>query len=247
MRISHAVVFTLFLLALSMTLAAPAFAGNCFQPPVQLRQIGHPIWKPVDFHLFSAYVGTADNGYAGFGQNMTNLLYPLRHQDCGGIGRGPGDPHQPPYDKEMMAGLEVMSFTDKNVFGVAEFSNPNGVWATWMNVPAPGVTGSSPDFVSGPVIPNTLFPIHLIGEVYRNNQLWDPYFGTFDVPPLDSNLPPPICLKGPVDGHSHFPIFYFENADFNPGGPVSGHYELRVTMTDVTGNGWSITIPYTVQ
>jgi hypothetical protein len=242
----HIVLLVLMTAAVAGLLAMPMSAGDREQVPVQMKAIGHPIWKPVDFHVFTARLGDPPD-FADFGQNMVYLLYPLRHQDCGGLGRGPGDPHQPPYIHEMEAGMDVMNFTDANVFKVADFSIPYGIWAIWMNVPNPGMTGSSPDFKSGPIIPNSLFPIHVAGETYRNNQLWDPYVGTFDVPPLDDQLPPPICLKGPVDGPSHFPIFYAESAYFGPGGPIQGHYELRVTMTDATGNGWAITVPFTVR
>lgn len=246
MRTLRIVLLSILTIGISTALAAPAIASDCGQVPVQITQIGNPIWKPVDFHVFTAPVGQPPD-FLDFGTTITNLLYPLRHQDCGGLGRGPGVSHAGPYIHEMDAGLDVMNFTDKIVFPVAEFSPPNGVYAIWMTVPNPGTTGSSPDFKSGPIIPNTLFPIHVAGQTFRNNQLWDAWLGTWDVPPLDDNLPPPICLTGRVDGHSHFPIFYAENSFFGPGGPVTGHFQFRVTMTDVNGNGWSITVPFTVQ
>ena len=176
MRILRNVLLSLLVIGVSIALAAPAVASQCEQQaPVKIVQIGNPIWMPVDFHVFTAAIGTADDGYAEFGQNETNLLYPLRHQSCTELGIGPGAPHQPPYNQEMEAGLDIMSFADSRVFGVPDFSSPNGVWAVWMTVPNPGTTGSSPDFKSGPIIPNTLFPIHVGGETFRNNQLWNPY------------------------------------------------------------------------
>lgn len=228
--------------SLALALATPSIASDCWQAPVQLQRIGHPIWKPVDFHVFTAAIGTADDGYAEFGLNQINLLYPLRHQSCTELGIGPGAPHQPPYVQEMEAGLDVMNFADSQFFGVREFSSGKGVWAVWMTVPHPGTTGSSPDFTSGPIIPNALFPIHVYGQTYRNNQLWDPYPADFDVPPLTPELSCPFN----VDGHSHFPIFLTDNADFGPGGPIAGQYEYRVKMTDVNGNGWSITVYFSV-
>lgn len=228
---------------LTITMAPLANASQC-EPParVQLQQIGSPIWMPVDFHVFTAAVGTADDGFAEFGQNMTNLLYPLRHQACAELGRGPGDPHQPPYNKEMEAGLDIMSFKEVHIFGVPDYSLPNGVWATWMTVPWPGTTGSSPDFKSGPIIPNTLFPIHVTGQNYRNGKFWDP-LADFYVPALTDQLSCPFS----VDGHSHFPVFMADATEFGPGGPATGHYEYRITMTDVAGNGWSITVKFTVR
>lgn len=234
----------LLVIGLAFAWAMPATASQCEVPaPVTITPIGNPIWMPVDFHVFTAAIGTADDGYAEFVQNMTNLMYPLRHKWCNELGIGPGDAHQPPYKQEMEAGLDIMSFREARVFGIADFSSPNGVWATWMTVPNPGVTGSSPDFKSGPIIPNTLFPIHVEGQTYRNGQLWNQWLTYMDVPPLTEQLSCPFS----VDGHSHFPMFIADNSDFGPGGPISGHYEFRITMKDTAGNGWSIAVRFTVR
>ncbi len=57
------------------------------------------------------------------------------------------------------------------------------------------------------------------------------------VPPLDANLNPPFN----VDGHSHFPIFFADNADFGPlGAKLRGSYVWHIVMTDQSGNGWRI-------
>ena len=238
MRILRCVLFSF--LVVAVCLVTPSLvASQCDrQPNVQVRPIGHPIWKPVDFHVFTAQ----DADFVG---QLKNLLYPLRHQWCDDIGVGPGDPHQPPYIHEFEGNLDIVNLKDADVFRLSEFSPPNGVYAVWMTVPDPGVTGSSPDFHSGPIIPNSLFPIHVVGETFRNNQLWDPYLGTFDIPPLAGQLP--HCTWLNFDGHSHFPVIYAEDASYGPGGPIQGHYEFRITMTDTTGNGWSIVARFTVQ
>jgi hypothetical protein len=237
MRILRTVLLSLLAVGVAIVLAAPAVASDCGQVPVQIKKVGNPIWKPVDFHVFTA----SDADFTG---QLINLLYPLRHKYCADFfGPGPGDPHQPPYNHEFEGNLDIVNITDSLVFRVADFSPPNGVWAVWMTVPDPGTTGSSPDFNSGPIIPNALFPIHVAGETFRNNQLWDPFLGSFDVVALTNQLSCPFN----VDGHSHFPIFYAEDSRFGPGGPLTGHYEFRVTMTDTTGNGWSITVAFTVR
>lgn len=238
------VLLTLLVTTLAVAQFAPANPPEGKQTPqVQMKPIGDPAWKPVDFHVFSAPVGTPDNGFADFGQTMTYLLYPLRHQACAELGRGPGDPHQPPYTHEMEAGLDIMNYQDANVFSAKDFTTPNGVFAIWMIVPHHGASGSSPDFGLGPIMPNTLFPLHIVGETYRNNKLWDAYLGDFYVPKLDNNLSCPFN----VDGWSHVPVFFADTSSFGPGGPLQGHYEYRVTVTDVTGEGWSITTSFTVR
>jgi hypothetical protein len=244
MRILRIVLLSLLAIEVAIAQSAPADSSQCKQQvPVRIKQIGNPIWAPADFHVFTAAIGTADDSYAEFGQNQTNLLYPLRHQSCTELGIGPGAPHQPPYKHEMEAGLDIMNFSDSLVFRASDFYPPNAVWAVWMTVPNPGTIGSSPDFKSGPIIPNTVFPIHVVGQTFRNNQFWDPYLAIFDVPALTDQLSCPF----PVDGHSHFPMFFADNWSFGPGGPISGHYEYRVTMTDTTGNGWSIIVSFTVR
>jgi len=76
-----------------------------------------------------------------------------------------------------------------------------GVWVVWMSVPRGRWTGSSPDFDSGPIVPNTVLPIHVEATATHNGQPFST-LAAFDVPALDSNLG-----FGDVDGHSHFPIF----------------------------------------
>jgi len=83
----------------------------------------------------------------------------------------------------------------------------------------------------------------VVGQTFRNNLLWDPNLGGSDVEPLTDQLSCPFS----VDGHSHFPIFFADNASFGTGGPATGDYEYRVTMLDSTKNGWSITIRFKVR
>ena len=47
---------------------------------VHLKRIGRPSWRPVDFHMFSAPVGTAGNGYADFLTTILALMPPPKHQ-----------------------------------------------------------------------------------------------------------------------------------------------------------------------
>jgi hypothetical protein len=112
-----------------------------------------------------------------------------------------------------------------------------------MTVPDRGTTGSSPDFASGPIIPNSLFPIHVSGVTRRNGVIFNSGVVNSDVSPLDASLDPPFY----VDGHSHFPFFIADNLDFGPAGTrPQGDYEYRVKMTDQQGNGWKITVRFTV-
>jgi hypothetical protein len=218
-------------------------------PPTQgvrISPIGKPIWKPVDFHLFAAPIGTASDNYAESMTTALALLPPPNHVFIPSLLVGPGAPHRPPYDSELADGVDDLGFHEGDRFRISEFSGANGVWLVWMNVPMPGTMGSSPDSkFHARIIPNSLFPIHVEGVSYHNNKVFDPFLlGPFDVPPLDENVDPRFAG---LDGHSHFPIFNADNASFGPPGEkLNGSYVYKYTMMDQSGNGWAIEAHFTV-
>jgi hypothetical protein len=218
-------------LAIFLAQAPPARADL-----VQLTPIGNPIWRPVDFHLFSARVGMSGEE---FRTTNSSLLPPPHHVIHSQLGIGPGTPHPPPYDTELAEGVHNQGFVDKNVFQISEIARPNAVFLVWMNVPDPGTRGSSPDFSSGPIIPHTLFPINVSGDFHRPN--FPTGHLSFDVPPLND---PRLTPSFDVEGHSHFPIFTALS------GPADeralGDYETVITMTDRQGNGWVISAAFQV-
>ncbi|HEX9091755.1 MAG TPA: hypothetical protein VF831_09715 [Anaerolineales bacterium] len=231
------------LLILVLGIAALPVNGTAgVAPPTQgvkLSPIGSPTWKPVDFHVFSAPVGTAESGYVEFNETMQAILPPPNHVWIDGLGIGPGAAHQPPYTSELAAGVAAQGYHQGVQFSTGEFSEGMGVWVVWMNVPAPGVTGSSPDFTSGPIIPNSLFPIHQEGNDYHNGAFFS-FLGGFDVPALTQ-------FGFDVDGSSHFPVFFADNADFGPpGAKLNGEYRYVITEVDASGNGWKIEAHFTV-
>lgn len=205
--------------------------------PTTISPIGNPIWKPVDFHLFT---GPASSDEEFFQTNSTLLPLP-KHEPHGDLVVGPGTSHAGPYQTELAAGLVAQGYPERSVFSVEEFSGkPNGVYFVWMNLPNPGTIGSSPDFASGSIIPNSLFPMSVPIEIWRNGEMVDS--GEFDAKALDANLNPPFS----VEGHSHFPYFLEEDATYLPGIPLRGNYEFRVRMIDQQGNGWQISAPFEV-
>jgi len=230
----------LILIIMVGTLPTRVMAGTA--PPTQgvkITPIGNPTWMPVDFHLFSAPVGTAETEYAEFLQTMLALLPPPNHVFNPILGVGPGAPHQPPYDSELTAGVADLGFHEGVQFREDEFSNGMGVWVAWMNVPAPGVTGSSPDFASGPIIPNSLFPFTGEGNDYHNGAYFS-FLGGVYVPALDQ-------AGFTVDGSSHFPYFFADNADFGPSGvKLEGSFTYVISIVDSSGNGWHIEAHFTL-
>ena len=222
-----------------------ATGGPSQHSVVRLERIGDPIWRPVDFHQFAAPIGTPESGFEEFGTTTLSLLPPPDHQSHPQLNVGPGAPHPPPYDAELAGGVAALGFDEGRVFGASEFSGANGIYLVWMTVPDPGTTGSSPDFASGPIIPNELFPITITGVSTRNNRSFDPALANFSVPPLDD---PNLTPSFDVDGHSHFPFFIAEATVFGPGdvGPA-GNYKYTIIMRDQQGNGWTIHAHFVVK
>jgi hypothetical protein len=228
--------------ALSSTI--PANTSNHGFQHIRLIPVGKPTWKPVDLRLFSAPIGTVDTSYAEFAQTQERLLPAPDHVPYPQLGIGPGAAHAPPYDKELRNGVRSSGFAETSIFTADQFSAGAGVWLVWMNVPNPGKRGSSPDFESGRIVPNNLFPMAAKGSTYQNGRL----FSTpteFTIPKLDDALNPPFH----VDGHSHFPVFFADNFDFalHPERGIAGWYRFDFKVTDQTSSGWRVQADYIVR
>jgi hypothetical protein len=142
----------------------------------------------------------------------------------------------------MGAGVAAAGYPQGRIFRPSDFSNGAGIFAAFMAVPSPGVMGSSPDFASGPIIPNFICPIHFV-SIDIHNGLQFSNVADFSVPPLNASLNPPFY----VDGHSHIPIFLADNADFGPpGANLNGGYVFHSTITDATGNGWTMDVRFNI-
>jgi hypothetical protein len=205
--------------------------------PVTATPVGNPIWKPFDFHVFTA---PASSDEEFFGTNNSLLPSP-NHQPHDDLIVGPGIAHAGPYDTELAQGVTASGYREGPIFSVDDFSGaPNGVYFVWMNVPNPGTTGSSPDYASGPIIPNTIFPLSTVVEIVRNGEVVDG--GAFDAAALDGSLNPPFS----VDGYSHQPFFLEEDLTFLPGLAAIGQYAFQVRMIDQQGHGWQIVAPFQV-
>jgi len=229
--------------ALLLSPSAGSASGSLVDAALHATPIGTPAWQPVDFHLFSAPLGTFENGFAQFFELEQALLPPPNHLFAGAFGIVPGAPHGPPYSQEFGGGVARLGLRDALVYGASQFKIPNGVWIVWMTVPGPmAPKGSSPDFRRGPIIPNHLFPIAVRGVATRNGAEFDPFLAFVDVPPT-TGLPTPFA----VDGHSHFPIFAATLLEFGPPGTKpTGLYQYAITMTDAAGNGWRFSIRFLV-
>jgi hypothetical protein len=188
--------------------------------PVELTRVGNPIWKPTDFHLF-----TADCEPAEAFEAIADLIVPFN-----------APPRNPPYDDVLSERIAAAGFHDASVFVPTDIDGePSGIYYAYLLIPDPGETGSSRDFASGPIIPNRVFPINDDTDVVRNGVVVDGEF--------DGAFP----RTGGFAGKSHDWALYCDDAKFfPPGTELPGSYEWRSSLRDAQGNGWNIVAPFQV-
>lgn len=214
-------------------------AGNA-RAAVSITAVGSPGFVATDFHLFSAPIGTAASGYAEFAATQQALLPPPAHQPNPTLGIGPGAAHAGPYGGEFAQGVAANGFVESTGFTADRYSNGIGVYLVFMVVPGPGApSGSSPDFASGPILPNAAFPFTIEG-ITLTDGVPNAVAAQFPVPAIDQ-----VPDFTGLEGHSHIPFFFVDNFDFALR-PVAGSYEYRVSVLDAAGNGYSIVAPFQV-
>jgi hypothetical protein len=209
---------------------------------VIVTTVGTPTFVPSDFHLFAAPIGTAATSYAELFQTLGAILPPPDHVLNPIVGIGPGAPHAGPYDHEIGQGVAANGFVESTTFPVADYSNGMGVLLAFMVVAGPGsATGSSPDFTSGPIIPNAILPLTATFNTFTNGALNDSS-GTSVVPAVDQIDVPSFAG---LEGYSHIPFFFEDNFDF-ASQKIAGDYEYRIALLDANGNGYDIVAPFQV-
>lgn len=224
--------------ALLLVLAGLGGVVGSARASIVTTAIGNPVFVPTDFHLFTAPIGTAASGYAEFVSTLQTILPPPDHVLNPALGIGPGAPHPGPYDTEIGQGVAAAGYRESTTFSTSDYSNGNGVYLAFMLVPGAGAPiGSSPDFASGPIIPDTIFPLSAANGTFTNGVFND---GSALTIPATSDA----SLPG-LDGYSHIPYFLADNFDFALN-PVAGAYEYRITILDDAGNGYRITAAFSV-
>jgi hypothetical protein len=204
-------------------------------------KIGKPIWEISGVVVLAGDVGTDSfDPMIAFLENWTKP----NHKWWGDPDYliGPDKAHAGPYNDELYTLATAKNLKLKQTFSKAEFTGPKGVWVAFNIIPGEGApTGSSFDSASGPILPKAIFPLTEDGDTYRNGELYDPFFdGSFSG---QHNLHPPIDK----DGASHLFWFFGEDNYFGPENtPNDGSYEFYLKITDATGRGWNLTVPYTV-
>lgn len=215
-------------------------SGGAARADVVVTKVGDPTFDLVDSHVFAAPIGTAADGYAEFATTQATLLPPPNHVSNPTLGIGPGAPHAGPYDHEFADGVAAAGYQEGSSFLPSQYSNGMGVYLVFMLTGGQASPlGSSPDFASGAILPNAIFPLSITGGTYTNG-VFNDSLGDFQIPAIDQ-VP---GFEG-LDGHSHIPLFFADNFDFATN-PVTGDYEYRVSLRDANGNGYDVTASFQV-
>ena len=193
---------------------------------IAVTPVGAPRWR-VDLTLFAAPAGPpfalAESTVAAIAPND----FPIHV------------PHAPPYDREHADGVARAGFARGPRFDALQFTAPSAIWLSILWTPGPAApVGSSPDFESGPVIPGTLYPFQLAGDVFRNGALFE------------SEEVPPETFLAPVGvtGASHDARCLFESSLYARPGltDLTGAYEYRLTLRDAGGQGYDLSARFVV-
>jgi hypothetical protein len=131
--------------------------------------------------------------------------------------------------------MAAAGFVSRSVFPrEAIMGNPNVIHRAYLLLPEPGITGSSRDFASGPVIPNSLFPLSGHSAMWKDGAL------EFDMGDVLVNVRP---SDQPFEGTSHRTNFAYY---WNRGADNLGDYEFRSSLRDTQGNGWDFVSPFRI-
>jgi hypothetical protein len=218
------------LLAVAIVIAVQSDVATA-QPGITLTKVGSPIWRPGNFQMFTAPAAPFPDAFF----DTLDLMLPLE---------GPGvttyTPHQPPYDTELSTNAAAAGFAYQNVFQRNAITlDPNGVYLMQMWLPDPGVTGSSRDFASGPVIPNSLFPFTSHSDIFLEG---------VKVENLQDQMVNIRAGDVGFTGASHrapSQVVWHPWADDPNAGPL-GNYEIRWQLRDIQGHGWNIVAAFQV-
>jgi hypothetical protein len=206
-------------------------AGFLLAAPITVTKVGSPIWKPTDFQLFSAPAAPFPDAFL----HTIDLMLPLE-----GPGAATYTPHAGPYTSELSTNAAAAGFVNQSVFPREAITfDPKAVYFMFMMLPDPGVTGSSRDFASGPVIPNSLFPMSSHAEMWLNG---------VSVETLQDQTLNVRAGDVPFTGASHrapSQASWYPWANDPNAGPL-GNYELRWTLRDVQGHGWDMVAAFQV-
>lgn len=202
---------------------------------VRCTRHGDPRWTASDVHLFAAEQGSVEVVM----NVLTRHAYYVDRYGNRVIGSDPAQPHGPPYQGEIAAGLAAAGYEASNVFPRRAFAPPRAVHVLYLIAPTERAPhGRTADFADGPYWPESWEPLWIDGDLLHEgvsvDSEWDLYFPAFE------NFRSEIG----GDGYSHMFGSWYTNSDYFPA--AVGEYELQFHLIDGTFNGWDLLIPFSI-
>ncbi len=230
----------------SLAMAHFASAAPILTPFGSASFVATPTWRPTSFVMYSPDIGLPPN-YDDFGTALEQLMPAPFYQWDPVYSRVPDSPRPAGFDfsSELINTLAAAGITNREAFDQSEFHGPSSIGFAYSLVPtAAAPIGSSPDFASGPIIPNVPgadTPMRLQNAaVYFN--------GVPAETPIDYVWPGLDDLATPQagDGQSHIAGVYVTNDSFLNIPVQNGVWEFHWRIIDHDNNGFDMVVPFTI-
>jgi len=201
-------------------------------------KIGDPQWRVSDFVQFT---GPLDGAAAiPFSVGLNPIFNPM-HSPATGSGLGvlmtTDTPHQTDYSIELSMAMGMRGKTNGATFLAAEIIDPGAMYVGFTVSPtATATTGSSGDFMSGPILPQSLYP--LAGELDFEGD-------GMAIPDLHTEYDIVYGGGAAADGSSHEHVFAAvrANAGTAPADLVAD-YSWEYTVLDANMEGYTFSVPF---
>lgn len=205
-------------------------------------KIGNPPWDIGDFVQFSAELdGAAMNP---FSVGLNPLFSPM-HSPTGGTGvgvlMGTDLPHQPDYGTELQMGMNMRGQASGSDFPVAQIIEPLGMYVGFTLQPSSTATvaGRTVDFVSGPILPRSLYPFSVEVDFEVNGMV---------IPDLNTQYLIDFAGAAGLDGGSHEHVFAAVRAGAGADpAMLLGDYNWEYTLLDANNDGYTFAVPFTLR
>jgi hypothetical protein len=200
-----------------------------------------PTWTLGGISLFSAPIGTVQTGYAETRSSLSCIL-PQHSWDDETEWLAPIGPHVPPYDAEIFDGLTACARTSRNEYERSDFVGSVGLVLLFSMIPAEDApTGRTTDSEEAlPLVGTAFLPFDLSADLVQEGTVFFPDMALHGPRLTD------LGMDG-RDGLSHWPLAllypFNETPEFVD---LGGAWSWEVAITDEKGNGWNMTIPFTV-
>lgn len=218
----------------------PVAAGGSGYLEIGAERLGDPMWKPADFQLFRAELGTAKTGYKEM-RDMLGQLMPAHGIDEMG-NSFPREAHVRPFEAELTVGLAEMGIESNSTFAQSAWEAPHSLFIAFLALPTKCADrGVTADLDKAHILHDADLPLRTRVAIYDadNNVVSDDM--SWEIPPSFKVLPEEV----ESDGYSHVPVVVPLNTEVFDARP--GAYRVLVNVLDMHEQGWTISYWFNIE